>query len=472
MVAIPFSVSSAPGVSAQESAGRIVNAYPEVTEVGSPNKVIWRRAPGLDEVVSVPGRAHCRGFIAVGSTLLAVFNSAAVALTQSGDTLVSTDLGTMPGTRAVTIARNNATVPNIVAVDVDSGAYNLFPAATPSNFADVDLPASPLSVSSLNGYLLFVFGSGQIWSTDLNSVNVASNAFTTAQRRPGGLRRGVSYRGEFFAFGPSGCEVYRDVGASPFPLEFVTMIPRGIVGTFAVSGWEEGWSNELCWVGDDNVVYKLDGYSGTRISKHSVERTIEGSGSDRSLIECSVAMSGGHAFLFVKLPTEWTWVYDLTTGEWSERMSYNAVSFRGSCAVRAFDRWYMGDDGTGKIGEFTSSDAEEFGDPLAFEVQSGIPATFPSRGEIAQADFYFSVGVGTVDVPEPVAQISWSEDGGRTWGNPVNRKIGSANATNQRVTVNRIGLFGPQGIRFKIRVSDPVHVGFRGGEMALRELGA
>lgn len=467
---IPFSLSSAPGVNAQENAGRVINAYPEKTEVGSPNQVIYRRAPGIDLLCTVADHSHCRGFLAIDSTLLTVLDQRVVAVGQSGETFFSTDLGAFDGERPVTIARNNASPAAIVAVDLDNGCKNLFETSGPTDFADTDLPASPLSVSHLRGYFVWTFANGRIWASDLNSVNVATNSFTDA---PGPLVTGRSFRGEFFAMGTNFIQPYRDAGTSPFPLEPSIsgggVIPRGIIGPFSVAGYEEGWSNEFCWVGDDNVVYKLDGYSGTRISKHSVERAVETS-TARSAIECSVAMSGGHAFLFVKSPGEWTWVHDLTTGEWQERMSFNADDFRASCSVKAFDRWIVGDEETGKIGELTAESLDEFGDPLAFELQSGVPATFPSKGIVARADFNFSVSVGNTAVPDPIVQISWSRDGGRSWGNPVNRKLGMIGASHQRVSVQRVGLFGAQGIRFKVRVSDAVHVGFKGGQMALMPL--
>jgi hypothetical protein len=82
----------------------------------------------------------------------------------------------LSGTDTVTIARNNAATPNIVAV-CDAGMFNLFTNSAPTAFADGDLPASN-SVAGLNGYLIFTTGAGQIWATGLNAVTVASDAFT------------------------------------------------------------------------------------------------------------------------------------------------------------------------------------------------------------------------------------------------------------------------------------------------------
>jgi hypothetical protein len=57
-------------------------------------------------------------------------------------------------------------------------------------------------------------------------VTVASDAFTNAQVKPDGLRRGVAFRGEFFAMGDDSIQVFDETGdtrsrwstrKSPFP---------------------------------------------------------------------------------------------------------------------------------------------------------------------------------------------------------------------------------------------------------------
>lgn len=465
---IPFPASSSPGENPQEGGGRLINGFPKKLPASAPAQVIWHRVPGLRELIDVVGHTHCRGFILVGSTLLAVFDSRVYAITVSGDTFSASNLGALAGTDLVTIAKNNAGTPNIVLVCA-AGMFNLFTGSAPTAFADVDLPASN-SVSALNGYLLFTTGAGTIWATGLNAVTVATNSVKTA---PGPLIRGVVYRGEFFAFGADFCKPYKDVGASPFPLEEVGafVIPRGLVGTHAVAGWEPGWSNQLCWVADDYVVYRLDGYAPVPIGNEDVTRDIKAS-ADPSLIQMSVAMAGDHPMLIVKSPDEFTWVRDMNTNEWHERESYEAEDFRGSCSVRAFNRWIMGDETTGKLAEFDETYYREYSDPLIWSIESGCPPTFPSQGEVPRADFHFTAGTGEASGEDPVqtnpqAEISWSKDGGRSYGNALLRGIGQQGAYRNNVRVTRCGRFSVNGVRFRIAVSDPVHVGFMGGTMAV-----
>jgi len=73
-IEVPFPTSSSPGVKAQESSGRLINAFAEGSDPGSPGSPIIRRSPGLRQLVdAVPLGAtfvHTRGFLDCGAILL------------------------------------------------------------------------------------------------------------------------------------------------------------------------------------------------------------------------------------------------------------------------------------------------------------------------------------------------------------------------------------------------------------------
>src|SRR5215216_6053056 len=56
-------------------------------------------------------------------------------------------------------------------------------------------------------------------------------------------------------------------------------------------------------------------------------------------------------------------------------------------------------------------------------------------------------------------------DGGYRYGVPVRRAIGREGEGARSVSVNRLGLCGPKGYRFHVRVSDPVPVTLFGAEL-------
>lgn len=472
MTAIPFPISSAPGVKPHEGAGRLINCRAEKTELGSRAPVLWRRAAGMNEMIDVSSHVHLRGAIMVGSTMVAVFDERVYAVEMSGPTLIATNLGELQGTGRVTIARNRAATPDIVAVTED-GAFSLYVNATPIVFADSDVPF-PLSVCNVNGYFIFVIGDGRIIASELNSVSVATNSFVTYQNRPGGLLVGVTFGGELIVFGRSGGAVYRDEGTSPFPLKFVTDISHGIIGTFAIAGWEEGWSNQLIWVGDDNVVYRLNGYVPEAISSDDVTRIISAAAKAQQgdTLEASVHMEGRNAIWRLTNPGEWTWEYNTTTGNWNERKSYNREDCRASCSIKAFGRWIAGDRVNGKLYEILEGYYREGDEHLQYILRSGSYAAFPSRLKNPRMDFDFTAAVGMAAGEDPIETdpwvlIRWSKDGGYSFGNPVTRRLGAEGVGNNRVTVLRGPQSGPKGIVVEVEVSDPVHAGFLGGQSAI-----
>lgn len=469
MTAIPFPISSAPGVKPQEGSGRLVNCFAEKNEEGARFPVKWRRCAGMREVMDEVATFNLRGAIEIEEFMIAIYNETAYRI---GSDFTAFGLGVVNGIGPVTIAKNNATTADIVCVSAE-GATSMTVSSAPISFADADLP-QPNSVSSLDGYFLFTIGDGRIFASDLNSVSVATNSYTTAQQRPGGLLRGVAFRGEFFAFGPSGCEVYRDKGLSPFPLEFFTFIPRGIIGTHAVAGWEPGWSNQLIWVADDCVVYQLNGYNPTPISNDDVTRAIiaavaAGAG---DLLVASVYMQGKHAIWRLSYPGVWTWEFNATTQNWHERKSYGQDAIRASTTIKCFDRWIAGDRTTSKLFEIVEDYYYEGDDPLRYILRSGAAAQFPARMAVIRMDFDFTasvallVGADPIEV-DPTVLIRWSNNGGYSYGNDVTRRLGVYGEGNHRVTVLRGPATGPKGLVVELEVDDPVHACFMGGDITV-----
>lgn len=471
MTDIPFPASSSPGVRPQEGGGRLVNAYAEKAPPGASSKLVWRRAPGLRQLAETVSHSHTRGFLDCGATLIPIFDQRAYALTVSGVVYTLTNLGALTGTLPVTTARNNNATPQNVAV-TENGAFNLFTGSAPTAFADVDLPI-PNSVSVLHGYLMFTIGDGRIFATNLNSVSVAANSFTTEQGLL--LRRGVTYGGLFYAMGDKWTGVYRDAALSPFPLERTVTIARGIVGTNAVAGWETGWQNILAWVADDFTVVQLDGqnsYNTVVISTDDVSRDIEAAvkAGNGALLEAHVYANGQNAMWALTYPDNWTWERNMTTGEWNERESYGEEDWRGRQSVKWQNRWIVGDKATGKLGEAAADYLREYSDPLIWEVESGIVASFPGRIAIPRADFALTAGVGSPSsVPDPQVQISISLDGGANYGNPILRNLGAEGDTGSHPYIARCGLTRGQGARFRLRVSDPVHVCLAGEQIATEQ---
>src|ERR1700749_3439391 len=90
MVTIPFPLSSSPGASSQESAGRIINGYAEplgqdvnASKGFAPPKVVWRKNPGLTKFGASSFTGN-RGLQLVGNSLYAAWGSHASFFDSTG----------------------------------------------------------------------------------------------------------------------------------------------------------------------------------------------------------------------------------------------------------------------------------------------------------------------------------------------------------------------------------------------------
>lgn len=506
MTAIVFPTSSSPGLYPQESAGRLINAFVEKAEVGAPGATLWRRSPGLF-YLGAGTSIHTRGFqeyISAGDTVAGgwifafwALNGNLVGLVKDLITGIYTAnfIGTLPGDDPVTMARNNkAPIREAVAV-TSEGCFIIADAVTgaiqPIAFLDTDLPIKPTSVCSHDGYFVWSYLDGKVYASELNSLDVNALSFNTEQGQA--VLRVVSFSGRLYAFGDKWTGVYRDAGTVPFPFLREATIPRGLLNTHAIAGWEPGWSNELIWVGDDCVVYKLNGYTPVPISNDAVTRTIQRSVFFRGKehVEAFVYMYGKNPFWVLSgfsttsQDANWTWEYNMSTGQWNERVSFGFTNWRGHRSIRSGTEWILGDQFNSsfyliKEEMFAEYVSPESTVPHVWTVESGVMSGFPLRMVIPRASFNLTAGVSRSDaipgipepVPNPVVYISWSLDGGATWGVPVTRSLGSIIAGSGGGPDNRFypsvinsGLSRGQGIRYRLEVVDAVHVGLSGGEI-------
>lgn len=460
---LSFPTSSAPGARPQEGAGRLVNGYAVKTEQGARGLLVWKRSAGLRETVSdITAHVGCRGLIEVADTVLHVLGARVYSVTEAAEVFTSTNLGELTGTDNVTIARNNASTPNIAAVTAD-GTFNLFLASAPTSWADGDLPASN-SVTGVNGYFIFTTAAGALWATALNAVSVATNAFVKVQACPHGLLRGVFFRNEFFACGPDGLAVYEETGASPFPLEYKKIfIPVGLIGTHAITGFEAHGPGVLVWTASDRTVRRLNGYQADAVSNEAVERDIA-SASDPSAIEASCYTVGKDSFAVFTMPGEWTHEINLTTGAWDERESYGREDWRARKSVFAFDRWFYGDDLTGKLAAIDPTYKYEYTDALIWRLRSGVNPNYPVH-EGLEFDITAALGNAAGADPietDPVMMIRYSCDGGYTYSDELTRELGDQGQGDRRVIVIRLGMLKSKGLVVEVSVSDPVAFEFYG----------
>lgn len=462
VVDIPFTRSSMPGQRPGEGMGRNLNALCEM-DGETPT---WRPVPGMAQF-SDTGFDTPRGAIEVNSILYAARKDKLVSILGTG---VATAVGDLPGSDLVTFSRNSRPGTPDVLVVTATDIYRVTSSGVVA-LNDPNLP-QPNSISSLDSYFIASIGDGRMFASAENDVSFGALSFATCQSSPDGLLRGTVSGQLWYGWGSKSIEVWQDVGDTPFPLSRQTVIPIGLIAPNAVAGFEPGWALQQIFVASDGTVRRLDGVDPGRISTKDVERAIAAV-ADKTTLVASVYVSAGHQIWSLTSPF-WTWEYNASTGFWHERASRDRPNWRGVTATLFGDKWLVGDALSTGLYEISEQVFTEAGEVIHMTLESGPAKQFPSRLRVMNGFFDWTVGqgeiVGVDDVTMPEVQVSWSHDGGATYGNALLRSLGGQGEFRKQIRVDRCGVTTHHGMRWRLVSSSPVYRTLRGGRMNVAEV--
>ena len=473
---IPFPLSSFPGANPQESAGRLINTYSEPLDdpqqPTGPARQVWRRSPGLSLHATTSETATYRGGLIVNNLSFEVW-SHAYTVNSAG---VTTLLGSLPGAKKVSIARNQTNPSaDVVAVDVDNGAYLLTNAGAPAPpvlyNGGGNLP-QPNSVCFQDGYFFYTIGDGRCFASPLNSVGtINSQTFITAQAKSDvTLLRGIAYSGWLWLFTTGHCEIWQDVaGVAPqFPYGRLAVIEYGLAQASAIAGSEVGFS-ELMWVAQDFGVYWATpgAVKPVKVSPPDLDRLIEAQVRAGNTLEASCYAFAGKKFWCLSSPA-WSWEFNLATTKWNERWSLQPSGlfgrWRATGGHPAFGKWLMGDVQSGNLLWIDSTNFTENGAVQLFRMESGPVRDFPNQIRIARADFDFDMGVGVAvaNVTTPVLGASAGTNGA------VRLQVMSTAQMQTNDTVNVVGVSGTTEANgtFLAAIVDAAHLDLQGTTFA------
>jgi hypothetical protein len=193
------------------------------------------------------------------------------------------------------------------------------------------------------------------------------------------------------------------------------------------------------------IVMMVAGYRGKRISTFAIEEAIR----KYSRIDDAIGFCyqiGGHIFYVLTFPTaDHTWVYDLLTGEWHEWVftdsNGNDHAHRIMCIYPCFGTLLAGDRQYGNLYALDPDTHTDFGFPIKRE------RSFPHLIQEAQRIFYrefladMETGTGpSVAARDNLVSLSWSDDRGRHFGNPVPNSLGGLGDTLISLQWQRLGM--------------------------------
>lgn len=240
------------------------------------------------------------------------------------------------------------------------------------------------------------------------------------------------------------------------------------------------FNNSIAWLGSDargnGKVWLANGYTPTRISNHAVEFAIQG----YARIDDAVGFSyqdQGHEFYALYFPTpSVTWAYDAMTGMWHQRGfwlesigAFRAAHYQNH--IFAFGKHLVGDWQSANVYQLSipvrnAAGSWDFADDAGNPIRRVRRAPHVSREQKRQfhveLQIYLETGLGPIPpfldgagkARGPQLMLSWSDDGGHTFGSEFILDCGQGGDFRKRVRQLRLGRTRDRV--YQISMSDPI----------------
>jgi hypothetical protein len=446
----PILGSSYVARSVNAAASRMVNLFPESIPGEGKEAAFLQRCPGLRFLGLVgPDQGPIRGMQAFGGYAYVVSRN---QLCKVAPDFTHEVLGDVGGTTSPVYMANNG-IQLFVVSDTNGYVYN----ADTDAFAQVTDPDFPgaSSIGYLGGYFVFSEpNTNRIWVSELDDpLSIEPLDFASAEGSPDNIVSILIDHNEVWIFGTNSIEVWRNTGDVGFPLTPISgaFIEIGLLAAASVAKLDNG----IFWLGGDDrgrgMVYRSNGYNGTRVSTHAVEWQIQEYDDISDAIGYTYQQDG-HSFYVLVFPSaRTTWVYDVSTGAWHERAGLENGQFtrhRGNCQMVFSNEIVIGDSRFGMLLAYDLNDFRDVERPQKWlRSWRAIP---PGRNSLRrtthhslQLDCESGVGFGRGQVQDadfsPAVNLRWSDDGGHTWSNYHSKPMGRVGNTGQRVIWRRLG---------------------------------
>jgi hypothetical protein len=238
--------------------------------------------------------------------------------------------------------------------------------------------------------------------------------------------------------------------------------------------------NGLFWLGTDargqGIVYRANGYTGTRVSTHAIEYAIAQYGNISDAVAYTYQQEG-HAFYVLTFPSgNATWVYDVSTQAWHERAGFDDGQFmrhRSNCQCNFEGNIVVGDFENGNLYRF---DLDVYADNGGVQKWLRSWRALPpgennfkrTAHHTLQLNAETGVGLNTGQGSDPQVMLRWSDDGGHTWSNEHWASMGQIGEYGYRTFWRRLGMTLKLRDRvYEVSGTDPVKIAITGAELVL-----
>jgi hypothetical protein len=423
-------------VNYKASAQRAINCYLSPVESGNERvRYTLESVPGLLARVSVTSTirgmhvAKGRLFVVAGVTLYEIDSAWTATARGTLDSAVL-PVSIEHGLTQLVIADGQT----IYVFNLNSGVF--------TRVTDPDV-FGLTSVAFLDNFFIFASRGQQFQISAINDATVIDGlAFASAESAPDDLVQLAVVGSELYLFGETSIEVWFYSANPDFPFDRnrSAAIDYGLVAPGSVAVLDEG----AFFVGTDGTgpasIYEMRGYRLRRISTLAVEEVMNASPNLQDARAYAYTRNG-HKFYALQIPGGTTWVYDLLSQTWHERADLDEVGqYKAHRVTHAVSAWGLNIVAGGTKVYTLEDDVYTYdGDEIVRERSSPHDTEpFLDRKFFGELVLNCKTGDAALGV-EPLIGLSWSNDGGSTWGNELFRSAGKTGERLARLVWRRLG---------------------------------
>lgn len=414
------------------------------------------QTPGIAEVLDTGPANKNRGghvmagvpYFVCGQRLFRLNRNVGVDGVES---YTATDIGEIEGANYVSMADNGVqlciVVPGIKGYIYDRKIDTL---KTITSAAYYDLGPSQQVVYA-DGYFIHQAAKNVFNSALNDGMTYSGIDFAEAEADPDDITGIHVSRGQLFIGGSETTEGWQNVGSLNFPYQRIAgfILPIGIRAKNSIVDT----GNTFCFIGNDiggqAAVYQYTGNNFEKISTAAIEYLLlKYSQEDVSSIIGFQYSQNGAVFAGWILPDACI-VYDARASQlaqkpvWHERKSFisgEQTRWRANCVLQAYGKFFVADYRSGKIGILSIDTYKEFGEFIRRRFSAGPFNNSEGATFWNSVQLIVESGTDTVLDRGPTIDMSYSNDGGKTFGTEISRSIGKVGEYTTQPTWNRLGL--------------------------------
>jgi len=450
-------------INAQQSINYYLEPYPALGQ----NKFALRGCPGLRSWADLGTGKAVRGLLSTGDYAFAVSDNKVFRIDTDG---LVTEVGNITASSGyIGMAQGNL---QLMIVDAENKGYiYTFGSGAFADITDTAFPGAS-SVTHQDGiFLVTEPDSFNFYTSDLNDGTTwDSLLFFPANWKSDNLISIFSDHRNVWAGGTESIEIYYNNGNSSGNFLFTRRDGAEMqIGLGAKDSFSQ-IDNAVFWLGRNEngqgQVFRALGFQPTVVSNEAITEAIA------NYSDISDAI--GFAYLIDKNPmyeltfptADVTWVYNSSLPPehgWHERRSrrlsgtrWISGRHRGQKHVFFSGKHLVGDIENGKVYEHTRDVFDEDGTEMEATRSTVAFGSNQDLITVNELQVLFTPGVGLTSGQgsDPVAIISWSGDGGYTWSNEHQVKIGKKGEYVNRAIIRQLGQH--RNWVFKVKTTDKV----------------